>query len=94
MVWAGLWHRSFWITKSTKENIYTEDACSQAINVHVYVTEPKRTGINTGLSIAGSSGGGNQTCPSTLVLFSMHTLEILGRENQPQGWEIPMLPTL
>ena len=23
----------------------------------------------------------------------MYTSEILGRENQPQGWEIPMLPT-
>ena len=29
------------------------------------------------------------------VLFSMYmyTLEILGRGNQPHGWEIPMLPT-
>ena len=33
--------------------------------------------------------GENQTCSNTLVL-----LEILGRENQPQGWEIPVLSTL
>ena len=45
-----------------------------------------------GLSIAGSSGGGNQTCFSTLVLFSMYTLEIQGRGNQPQGWEILCSP--
>ena len=42
-----------------------------------------------GLSIVGSSGGGrgegDQTCFSTLVLFSMYTLEILRRGNQPQG---------
>ena len=38
--------------------------------------------INTGLSIAGSSGGGNQTRSSTSILFSMYTLEILGRGNQ------------
>ena len=52
------------------------------------------TGINTGQSNAGSSGGENQTCSSTLALFSMYALEILGRGNQPQGWEISVLPTL
>ena len=39
------------------------------------------SGINTGLSIASSSGGGNQTCSSTLVLFCMYTSEILGVGN-------------
>ena len=39
--------------------------------------------------------GGNQTCSSTLVVFSMCTLEILGRgKSTSQGWEIPVLPTL
>ena len=55
------------------------------------------SGIHTGLSIADSSGGGNQTCSSTLVLFSMDTLALkkfLGKGNQPQGWEIPVFPTL
>ena len=52
------------------------------------------TGIDTRLLIAGSSGGGNQAYSTTLVLFSVYTLEILGRGNQPQGWEIPLLPTL
>ena len=33
-------------------------------------------GINTGLSITDSSGGGNQICSSTLALFCMYTLEI------------------
>ena len=47
---------------------------------------------NAGLSTADSSGGGNQTCSSTLVLFSMYTLEILGRGNQPQGWGNPCAP--
>ena len=52
------------------------------------------TGINTGLSIVGSSGGGNQTCSNTLVLFSMYTLESLGRGNQPQGVGSPYAPIL
>ena len=30
-------------------------------------------------------GGGNQTCFSTLVLFSMYTLEILGRKINLRG---------
>ena len=47
--------------------------------------------INTGLSIAGSSEGGITHVP---ILFSVYTLQILGRGNQPQGWEIPVLPTL
>ena len=52
-------------------------------------------GINTRISLVGSSGGGNQTCSSTLVLLSMYTLEILGRRNQPKGGlEIPVLPIL
>ena len=39
--------------------------------------------------------GGNQTCSSTLVVFSMCTLEILGKgKSTSQGWEIPVLPTL
>ena len=58
------------------------------------VSEPVQAGINTELSTVGSSGGGNETCSSTLVLFSMYTAEILGRGNQPQGWEIPVLPIL
>ena len=33
---------------------------------------------NTGLSIADSLGGRNQTCPPNLVLISMHNLENLG----------------
>ena len=49
---------------------------------------PVSAGINTGLSIAGSSGGENQTCSSTSVLFSMYTIEILGRGSQRQGWEV------
>ena len=53
----------------------------------------RHAGINIGLSVAGCLGGGNQTCSSTSVLFSMYTVEILGRGNQPQGWEIPVLPT-
>ena len=32
--------------------------------------------------------------PVLIVLFSVCTLEILGRGNQPQGWEIPVFPTL
>ena len=36
------------------------------------------SGINTGLSIAGSSGGGNKTCSSTQV-------ETLGREINLRG---------
>ena len=36
-----------------------------------------QSGTNTGLLIAGSSGWGNQTCSSTLVLFSMYALEIV-----------------
>ena len=32
----------------------------------------KSSGINTGLSSADSSGGGNQTCSSALLLFSMY----------------------
>ena len=39
-------------------------------------------GINTGLSIAGSSGGGNQTCFSTLVLFSKYTCIRYPREGK------------
>ena len=50
------------------------------------------TGINTGLSIAGYLREGNQTSSRTLVLFSMYSLETLGRGNQPQGWEIPLFP--
>ena len=50
--------------------------------------------VDTGLLIAGSSGGENQIYSNTLVLFSVYTLEILGKGNQPQGWEIPVLPTL
>ena len=46
-------------------------------------------GINTGLLIACSSGGRNR---HVSVLFSMYTSEIIGRGNQPQGWEIPMFP--
>ena len=37
---------------------------------------------------------GNQTCSSTVILFSMYILEILERGNPPQWWEIPVLPTL
>ena len=37
--------------------------------------------INTGLSIAGSVGWGDQTYSNTLVLFSTYTLEILVRGN-------------
>ena len=47
---------------------------------------------NTELSIAGISGGGNQTRSSTLALFSMYSLEILSRGHQSQGWEISALP--
>ena len=35
---------------------------------------PPKPEINTGLLIAGSSGGGNQTCSRILVLFSMYIL--------------------
>ena len=50
-------------------------------------------GINIGLSIiAVSSGWGNQTHSCALLSFSVHTFEILGRGNQPQGWKIPVLP--
>ena len=52
-------------------------------------------GINTRLSIASSSGGREIRPVSVLlVLFSVYTIEILGRGNQPWGWEIPLLPTL
>ena len=42
--------------------------------------------ILTGLSTGGSSRRGYklyQTCSSNLVLFSVYTLEIVGRGNQP-----------
>ena len=39
----------------------------------LYYVHEHSTGINRGLTIVGSSGGGNQTCSSALVL---HTLEI------------------
>ena len=48
--------------------------------------------FNTGLSIAGSLGRGNQTCSNALVLFSMYTLEILGQGNQPYGERNPCAP--
>ena len=32
--------------------------------------------------------------PALLLLFSMHALEIPGRENQPQWWETSVLSTL
>ena len=35
-------------------------------------------------------GGGNQTCSNTLVLFSVYTLETLGKGIQPQRMEIHM----
>ena len=59
--------------------------CARAVNFEM-LRGPGNSnipGISTRLSIAGSSGGGNQTCSSTLVLFPMYTLEILGRGNQP-----------
>ena len=45
---------------------------------------------NTGVSIAGSSGGGNQMFQCFSTILHVH-LEILSRGNQPQGWEIPVL---
>lgn len=47
-------------------------------------TSSKNTGITTGLLIAGSSGGVNWTCSSTLHLRS------LGRRNLPH---VPVFPT-
>ena len=35
-----------------------------------------------------------QTSFGMFVLFYVYTLEILGKENEPQEWEPPVLPTL
>ena len=51
-----------------------------------------QAGINMGLSMVSSLGGGNQIGSSTAVLFYMNTLENLWRGSQPQGVGNPCAP--
>ena len=62
------------------------------------MVQPSQAGINTGLSIAGPSGGGGEK----LDLFNNYLFSTIihvryrnsreEKKNQPQGWESPVLP--
>ena len=82
------------ITTSDQEKLCVSEAYSLLNEVLTYSRQGLIQDYRSGSSIAGSSGGGNQTCSSTLQ-YSLYTpLEILGRGNQPQGVGNLSLPTL
>ena len=60
-------------------------------NYTVYVVIKDMTGIYTGLQIAVIQEGEIRRVSLLLMLFSTY---VFGRGNQPQGWKIPVLPTL
>ena len=70
-------------------------SCEHPLPTNFYFSKmiPYLLGLIQNYQLLVLQEGGIRHVP-VLQYGSKYTLEILGRGNQPQGWEIPVLPTI